>query len=127
MKAYNPAEAPPPEEWLELTAAARVALVERYHKKAGPKMSNRRAHAAIHAAVENHAARGTTTPVQTTITRLMAEGLDRHEAVHAVGAVLAQVMRAAFTSVTGTKGLGARYVEALGALRARDWLRGNRS
>jgi hypothetical protein len=90
-------------------------------------MPNRKAHAAIHAAVENHAARGSSTPVRKTIARLMAEGLDRHEAVHAVGAVLAQVMRAALTSTTGTKGLGARYADALGDLNARDWLRGRRS
>jgi len=45
-------------------------------------------HASIHVIVENQAALGDDTPVAGAIERLMAEDIDRHEAIHAVGSVL---------------------------------------
>lgn len=45
-------------------------------------------HATIHVVIENQAAFGDELPVRRTIERLMSEGLDRHDAVHAVGSVL---------------------------------------
>jgi hypothetical protein len=46
-------------------------------------------HAAIHVAVENQIAMGVEL-VGETVARLVAEGLDRHEAIHAIGALLAE-------------------------------------
>ena len=43
------------------------------------------AHAAVHAVVETQISMGDETPVRCTASRLMAEGLDRHEAIHAIG------------------------------------------
>jgi hypothetical protein len=38
--------------------------------------------------VENQIAEGDALPVRRTLERLMSEGLDRHDAVHAIGTVL---------------------------------------
>jgi len=38
--------------------------------------------------VENQVALGDQYPVESVLSRLMAEGLDRHEAVHAIGSAL---------------------------------------
>jgi len=127
MMVYDPIKPPVAKEWLGLTSADRVTLVERYHKQAGPRMFNLRAHATIHAAVENQAARGVSTPVRKTIRRLMAEGLDRHEALHAVGTVLAQVLRGTRANPSRPGSISARYADALDALTANGWLRGHRS
>jgi hypothetical protein len=53
---------------------------------------NAKVHAVVHAIVENHIALGDEIPVRRTIERLMAEGLDRHDAIHAVGMVLMEFM-----------------------------------
>jgi hypothetical protein len=47
-----------------------------------------KAHAIFHVIVENQAALGDEIPVRGTLDRLMGEGLDRHEAIHAVASVL---------------------------------------
>jgi len=41
-----------------------------------------------HVIVENQIAIGDEIPVRRTAQRLMAEGLDRHEAIHAIGMIL---------------------------------------
>jgi hypothetical protein len=41
----------------------------------------------FHVIVENQAAQGLETPVRRTLARLQAEGLSRHDAVHAVGSI----------------------------------------
>src|SRR5271166_136666 len=56
-------------------------------------------HSVIHVAVETQCALGDETPVRRTIARLVQEGLDRHEAVHAIGAVLTGRF---YEAVTGT-------------------------
>lgn len=88
MDHYDPAHAPDPAEWLALDEDERMLLVRAYHREAGSKMPNRRIHASLHAVVETQAAMGDELPVRRAIQRLMGEGLDRHEAVHAVASVL---------------------------------------
>jgi len=58
-----------------------------------PVGESARAHAATHGIVENQAAMGHATVVPTTLDRLMRDGLDRHDAVHAIGSVLLQIVR----------------------------------
>lgn len=50
-------------------------------------------HVTLHVIVENQILLGETTPVLAAMKRLAAEGLDRHEAIHAVAGVLAWHMR----------------------------------
>jgi hypothetical protein len=84
---YDPHEAPDPKEWLDRPEEDRVRIVEDYH--AGIELPNLRAHASVHVGVENQIAMGDELPVRRAVERLMGEGLDRHEAIHAVGSVLA--------------------------------------
>ena len=86
---YDPLKAPDPEEWLALDEMQRLDLVEDYHRRARVRLPNAGGHAALHAAVENQIALGDEIPVQRTTQRLIAEGLDRHEAIHAIASVLA--------------------------------------
>lgn len=85
---YDPLKALDPEEWLALGEMRRLELVENYHRPARVRLPNARMHAAMHAVVENQIALGDEIPVQRTAQRLMAEGLDRHEAIHAIAWVL---------------------------------------
>ena len=89
MKRYDPLEAPAPEEWLAMDEAQRVRLVERYHRRARIPLANEAAHASFHVIAENQVALGDKIPVRRTLDRLMKEGIDRHEAIHAVALVLA--------------------------------------
>ena len=89
MERYNPLEPPDPEEWISMDELERIRLVEIYHQRAHVRLPNVAAHALFHTAVENQVALGDETPVKRTVERLMSEGLDRHDAIHAVGSALA--------------------------------------
>jgi hypothetical protein len=91
MKKYNPSQAPDPEEWLSLDEFERINLVENFHEDSGEEVPEgaEKMHAAIHVAVENQFA-SETEPVSATIAKLIRQGLDRHEALHTVGAVLSE-------------------------------------
>jgi hypothetical protein len=86
---YDPANTPNPSAWLEADEAERLEAILRYHKRAKDHGGNLRAHSAIHTAVENQLAEGHDAAVRT-MARLMTEGLDRHDAVHAIGSVVAK-------------------------------------
>lgn len=85
---YDPDMTPDPAGWLALDEGERTLLAEAYHRRARIELPNEKVHAVIHVVVENQVALGDELPVRRAIERLMTEGLDRHEAVHAVGSVL---------------------------------------
>ena len=121
MRTYDPFQPPDPVEWLELDEMERIDLVREYHRRTGVKLPNAALHAAIHAAVENQVAMGDELPVRRTLERLQGEGLDRHDAVHAIGSVLSRHM---FEMVHGTAASAdpnRRYFAELEALLADDW------
>jgi DNA primase catalytic subunit len=95
MDAYNPERGPKPEpepepeSWLELDEEERIFLTETYHRVARIKLPNMTAHAALHAIVENQIALNLE-PVVRAMHRLRKEGLTRHDAVHAIGSVVAE-------------------------------------
>jgi len=89
MEAYNPECMPEPASWLELDEQERIVLVETYHRVARIKLPNVTAHAALHAIVENQIALNLD-PVVRAMHRLGKEGLTRHDAVHAIGSVVAE-------------------------------------
>jgi hypothetical protein len=89
---YNPESEVPAEFWLGLDESERIRMVEDYHRRAGIKLPNRHIHAALHAIVETQIAMGDETEAQATLTRLLSEGLERHDAIHAIGSVLAEHM-----------------------------------
>jgi hypothetical protein len=87
---YDPFVEPDPEEWLGMDEQERIGLILEYHRGEGVELPNENAHATFHAIVENQIAQGDQLPVRRTVQRLMTEGLDRHEAIHAVGLVSAE-------------------------------------
>jgi len=85
---YDPERAPDPSEWLALDEAQRIRLAQNYHQSARIKMPSVKAHAAIHTVVENQIAMGFG-PTCRAMDRLQKEGLSRHDAIHAIGSVIA--------------------------------------
>jgi hypothetical protein len=86
---YDPHVAPDPSRWLEIGEDERIMLAEAYHRRSRDEVPNTKLHALVHVLIENQVAIGDELPVRRAIERLMGEGLDRHDAVHAVGSVLA--------------------------------------
>ena len=120
MKKYDPHTAPVPEEWNLIDEAERIELIKRYHKKARVKLPNATLHTGIHTVVENQIAMGDETPVARTVERLLDEGLDRHDALHAVGAALAHHIHALMTNPE-TAPIENTYYKELEALTAEKW------
>lgn len=91
MDSYDPSQIPDPDEWLALDELERINLVENYHKGSEEKIpeGSEKMHAAIHAAVENQLA-SAIEPVSAVVAKLVRQGLGRHEALHAIGAVLSE-------------------------------------
>jgi hypothetical protein len=119
---YNADHAPDPEEWLELDEQDRIDQVIDYHKRAKlPVGQNNRVHAAAHVIVENQVAMGDATVVPATLARLMREGLDRHDAIHAIASVLMGI----FFDVAKNPGkqvdINAAYGRELAELTAASW------
>jgi hypothetical protein len=119
MQRYDPLVAPDPAEWLALDEQERISLVKNYHRRARIKLPNEDLHAVIHAMVENQIALGTL-PVERGRQRLIADGLDRHDAIHAIGSVLAEFMFNLMQS-TGSVDPNKPYYDALERLTAEDW------
>jgi hypothetical protein len=68
-----------------------MMLVMEYHRQAGVELPNETIHAVMHVVVENQIGLGDELSAQATLERLMREGLDRHEAIHAVGSAYSRV------------------------------------
>jgi len=131
MLAYDPFVEPDPEQWLALDEEERIDLVMEYHRRAGIRFPRPRVHAIFHAVVESQIA-DPELPVRDTVERLMEEGLDRHDAIHAVGSVFAGHMNDLMRKLEeggAPPDMGARedpnvaYFEELKAFTAEQWLR----
>jgi hypothetical protein len=94
---YDPQKPPAPEDWRAATEEERLAAVRRHHEAAELDVPNERLHAALHVVVENQAAEGFA-GVRETLERLMQGGVSRHDAVHAIGTVVARHMQALLQS-----------------------------
>jgi hypothetical protein len=123
-EAYDPAVAPDPAQWLALDEDERMRRVEDCHRRAGVSLPNEKLHAVLHVAVENQIALGDELPVRRTVDRLMGEGLDRHEAVHAVGLVLTEHLNEALKDDPEAKAFSkAAYNAAIERITAESWRR----
>ena len=118
---YDPMRSPIREEWTELDEGEQIALVSDYHRRSRIKTPNPRVHAAMHVAVENQMLMGDEAPVAAALERLTAEGLDRHEAIHAIASVLAGLMFDAIKSLNRDD-LKAVYYRDVSELTADKWL-----
>jgi hypothetical protein len=122
VKKYNPDEAPDPTDWLGHSEDERIEAVRAYHRGARVHLPSERLHATIHAVVENQLATGEALVVETH-GRLQREGLNRHEAIHAVGKVLAEHIYDLLHDAAPGAGedVNAVYFQALKQLTAAKW------
>ena len=92
MKYYDPDERLNIEEWLTLDDSQKVKIVSDFHESIKEEFSDDGAfamHSHMHVIVENQIA-GNVELVPETVDKLMRQGLSRHEAIHAVSAILAE-------------------------------------
>ena len=119
---YDPSKAPDAKEWLALDEQERSLLVEEYHRRARIDLPNVTLHASVHAVVENQLA-ANDEPVIRALGRLIKQGLSRHDAVHAIGSVVAQHIFDMLQKVEDTPETSrARYYAAVERLTAAKWL-----
>ncbi len=123
MKAYDPLVEPDPAVWLALDEAERLSLIEAYHKAKRIKLPNATLHAVAHAVVEAQIAEGDALPVREKLRQLMAQGLDRHEAIHAIGSVLMPHLNDILMGRIKDADPNRRYFAALKRLSPADWLK----
>jgi hypothetical protein len=125
VKRYDPAKDPDPKEWLAMDEARRIDIVSSYHRRFDHRVPRPRGHAMIHVIVENQLA-APEPAVVATLARLQREGLDRHDAVHAIGSVLLahlnERMKQPETTFEGDP--NAAYFTSLEKLTAAGWLAG---
>ncbi len=119
---YDAAKAPEPSWWLEFDDSEQRLLVEDYHHRARTHAApeNPTDHAIIHVIVENQIADHEPPGAAAAVDRLTAEGLTRHEAIHAVGGVVSGVLFGAMKEQTPFD--LERYAQSLAALEAEAWL-----
>jgi hypothetical protein len=131
MRRYDPMVTPTPEHWLALDEQQRIDLVLAYHRRVGQRAARETAHAVMHVVVENQIA-DDKLPVRRTAQRLKSEGLDRHEAIHAIASVLTghihDLMREAGPDSrpdesNSSEDLNEAYFSELERLTAEGWLR----
>ena len=125
MEAYNPERGPEPESWLELDEQERIFLIETWHRVARIKLPNLTAHAALHVIVENQIALDLE-PVVRAMDRLRKQGLTRHDAIHAIGSVVAENLFGILKADQNDDAAAsqARYCAAVERLTAVSWRRG---
>ncbi len=122
--AYDPSIAPQAAEWLSLGEHERIRLALNYHVAKRAKAKSLKAHAVLHAVVENQVAMGFG-PTVKAIERLQTEGLSRHDAVHAIASVLADHMHAAARSqeAQDPQAFQVSINTSIEQLTAESWLR----
>ena len=116
---YDPDVAPSASEWLALDEGERILLIEQSHETNVP---NLQLHVAIHAAVETQIALNLPSVVDAAA-RLRAEGLDRHDMIHAIGSVLVSHMWEMLRADPSKGDPNADYYAALDQLSVESWHR----
>ena len=122
MNGYDPDITPDAKEWLALDEGERLALVEGYHRDARIALPRtaRRLHATIHTVVENQLALNDE-PVVRALGRLMKEGLSRHDAIHAIGSLVAEHVNDLLKLKDAPETSRARYYAAIERLTVAQW------
>ncbi len=97
MDYYDAFQPPPKDQWLALDEQERLMLVEEYHLDQEGDPDQLGLHAVFHVIVENRVAMGEQA-AELRIAGLMANGMDRHEAVHELAAEVAKEIFRLFES-----------------------------
>ncbi len=120
MRQYNPANNPKPREWLALDELTRLDLISQFHEDHGEFGESIEAHSGIHATIETQLAMDLPN-VRSALGRLRKSGLTRHDAIHAIGTVLAEHIREIMTNRDiDTDEANSRYYEKLNTLARED-------
>lgn len=123
LSQYDPCEHINSDAWLALDESERMQLVMRYHRRQRIRLPDEIVHAVVHVIVENQVALGDEFLAQAVLLRLMKEGLDRHEAIHAIGSALSEEFFVVMSAEEAEGDLNADYVEKLKSLTADSWRR----
>jgi hypothetical protein len=118
---YDAAHAPDPEEWLDLDESEQLLAAKEFHEigKPHPPPDNPYRHYIAHAVIETQIATGDPAAVSSASSRLISEGLDRHEAIHALGQVLSYHLDEALSG-----GKASSYPADVERLTAESWHNG---
>jgi hypothetical protein len=115
---YDADREPKAETWLQLDESERLDAVLSSHKGMGLKGDRAKLHAVAHTVIENQLAEGHP-DARGALDRLMAEGLTRHEAVHAIGIPFSEQM---LNTLKNNRPFDPEeYKRALGKLTAASW------
>ncbi|PKG96173.1 hypothetical protein [Paraglaciecola sp. MB-3u-78] len=124
MDKYDPANPIGSEEWLALDEAKQIELVRDFHAELDLEMpvDALSIHLSIHVIVENQLAMGVEL-IPETIAKLTRQGLNRHEAIHVIGAILSEDI---FDLVKGNieEFSPTKYRRRLEKITAKRWLKG---
>jgi hypothetical protein len=122
MRKYDPEKSPDPKPWLASDEGERITLVSDYHRRKRFILPAPDLHAVIHVIVENQLALGDAVVVAT-LGRLVADGLSRHDAIHAIGSVLAEYLYELLRDQPGPENpIYTVYLERLQKFSAKAWL-----
>jgi hypothetical protein len=91
MDKYNPNESVDSKNWLALDEAIRIELVHDFHSELDLELAVEalNLHSTIHVLVENQLAMGVEL-IPETIAKIIRQGLNRHEAIHDIGAIISE-------------------------------------
>ena len=121
MDSYDPDRSRPSADWLQVDEGERIELVSSYHRRKKIALPNAQLHAVIHVVIENQLALGEAVVIET-LARLQSEGLSRHDALHAIGSVLANDLYELMQDGSEATGFAySRYLERLKKLTAKEW------
>jgi hypothetical protein len=124
MDSYDPDTPRHSADWLQTDEGERIELVSSYHRRKKVQLPNAQLHAVIHVVVENQLALGEEVVVET-LARLQREGLSRHDALHAIGSVLAaDLYELMQESSEATGDAYRRYLDRVQKLTAKHWRAG---
>ena len=118
---YDPNDSRGPEKqrFQDAGEDAQLAAIATYHRLADEEVGESiRLHCVMHLVVETQLMLGEPPQARVTFDRLRAEGLDRHDAVHALGFVVAEQL---FQASRGEEVSEEAYMQALAALTAESW------
>ena len=109
--------------WLALDDEEQMQRVQKYHEltsKPGDEPPNLQRHVGMHVLVEQQVARDEPPEAAQALARLRRDGMNRHDAVHAIGFILTEHMKRAMESRTPVD--ESAYGRELSQLTLKSWL-----
>lgn len=121
---YDPLVDPVPSQWLRLSEQERIDAVLEHHLGDGLEPSRATLHAVTHVVVENILAEDAVDGASAKLRELIADGLDRHDAIHALGTAVAEIIFGALRSPdqpTTEEQRQQRLAERIAEVTAQSW------